>query len=203
MPTLLGRGRTIVGASAKSNNRPRTAIGAEWCEAALGAAVFILPGLLALEPRGAAALAIFAGLCGLGLVLTRPAAAHPRLVHPAALLCALAAWGALSAIWSIDPGRSLVLAGRLAALFAAGLALAAAAPRIARPHRLVSLLLAGTALGVVLATIDLATGGGLNGTLHDRPYRPTEVNQLAVAVAILVLPVGGGAVAALARHGRR
>jgi O-antigen ligase len=151
--------------------------------------VFVLPPLLALASRGAAALEGFAGLCAFGLVLTRPAAAYPaRLRHPAILLVFFAAWGALSAWWSIDPGRSLLLAARLLGLFAAGLALAAAAARIERPERFLALLLAGSALGIALATADRMTGGRVDALLHDRPYLPAETNQIMIALAVLVLP---------------
>lgn len=187
MPTLLGRGRTIVGAPAKSTNR-QEGWAAAWCEAGLGTALFVLPPLLALASRGAAALEGVAGICAFGLVLTRPAAYPARLRHPAALLGFLVIWGALSARWSIDPDRSLLLAARLLGLFAAGLALAAAAPRIERPHRILAMLLAGAALGIALAAVDRATGGRVNAILHVRPYLVTETNQLAIALAILVLP---------------
>jgi O-antigen ligase len=150
--------------------------------------VFVLPPLLALASRGAAALEGFAGLCAFGLVLTRPAAYPARLRHPAMLLVFLAAWGALSAAWSIDPDRSLLLAARLLGLFAAGLALATAAARIERPERLLALLLFGSALGIALAAADRMTGGRINALLHARPYLPAETNQVTIALAVLVLP---------------
>jgi len=187
MPTLLGRGRTIVSAPAKSTNR-QEGWAATWCEAGLGAALFVLPPLLAMASRGAAALEGFAGFCAFGLVLTRPAAYPTRLRHPAMLLAFVVLWGALSAWWSIDPGRSLILAARLLGLFAAGLALAAAASRIERPERCLSLLLAGSALGIVLAFGDRVTGGRVDDLLHDRGYLPTETNQVMIALAILALP---------------
>jgi O-antigen ligase len=150
--------------------------------------VFVLPPLLALASRGAAALEGFAGLCAFGLVLTRPASYPSRLRHPAMLLVFLVAWGALSALWSIDPQRSLLLAARLLGLFAAGLALAAAASRIARPRRLLAVFLAGGALGIALAAADRITGGHVNALVHDRGYLPTETNQITIALAILALP---------------
>ncbi len=187
MPTFLGRGRTIASAPAKSTNRQELSVAA-WCETGLGAVLFVLPPLLALASRGAAALEALAGLCAFGLVLTRPAAYPTRLRHPAILLGLLVVWGALSAAWSIDPGRSVFLAARLLGIFAAGLLLAAAAARIERPGRLLASLLAGAALGILLAVVDRATAGRVNALLHDRPYLPAELNQIAIALAILVLP---------------
>lgn len=150
--------------------------------------MFVLPPLLALASRGAAALEGFAGLCALGVVLTRPAAYPARLRHPAMLLALLVIWGAVSASWSIVPNRSLLLALRLLGLFAAGLALAAAAPRLAQPQRLLWLLLAGSALGIALAAADRMTGGQVNALLHNRGYRPAETNQVTIALAIIGLP---------------
>lgn len=187
MPTLLGRGRTIVSAPAKSTNR-QEGWAAAWCEGGLCVAVFVLPPLLALASRGAAALEGVAGLCAFGLVLTRPAAYPTRLRHPAMLLGFLVIWGAISTAWSIDPDRSLLLAARLLGLFAAGLALAAAASRIERPERFLRLLLAGSVLGIALAAGDRMTGGRINALVHVRGYLPAETNQIMIAVAILALP---------------
>jgi O-antigen ligase len=187
MPTLLGRGRTIVGAPAKSTNRLELQAAA-WCEGTLGVVLFVFPPLLAVASRGIAALEGFAGLCAFGLVVTRCAAYPSRLRHPALLLAFLVIWGALSAWWSIVPDRSLLLATRLLGLFAAGLLLAAAVPRIERPQRLFELLLAGGALGIALAAADRMTGGQVNALLHNRGYLPTETNQITIALAILALP---------------
>ena len=80
------------------------------------------------------------------------------------------------------------MAARLAGLFAAGLALAAAASAIAAPRRLTWFLLAGMALGVGIAVADLSTGGLLGSIFTDRPYRPTRLNQASISFAILLLP---------------
>src|SRR5713101_1379611 len=104
-----------------------------WCEAGLDLCALVLPPLLALVPHGAAPLAGVAGICAAGLIAANPPCDFTGLRLPAVILGALLLWGGLSAVWSIDPGRSLVMAARLAGLFAAGLALAAAASRIAEP----------------------------------------------------------------------
>ncbi len=171
---------------------------ADWFEAGLAVTAFILPPLLVLASRGAAPLAGFAGLCAAGVVARRPPRRLSGLWHPAILLGLLIGWGALSAAWSIIPGHSLILAARLFGLAISGVALAAAAPRVARPQRIAALLLAGTALGIALLGVDLATGGALTRLLHARPYRPAALNQVAVALAILAMPVG----AALLCRGR-
>ena len=70
---------------------------------------------------------------------------------PAAIFGLLLLWGGLSALWAIEPARSLMLEIRLAGLFAAAIALAAAARSVADPRRLAFLTIAGTALGLVVA----------------------------------------------------
>jgi O-antigen ligase len=159
-----------------------------WLEAGLTLCLCLLPPLLALVPRGAAPLAAVAGLFASGLVIARPGPSLAPLLPPAIIAGALAAWGGLSALWSIDPGRSLLLAARLCGLFAAGLALAAAAGRIAAPRRLILALLAGTALGIALALADLATAGGLSRYVSVRPFGGPRLNQAAAWAALMLLP---------------
>ena len=163
------------------------------------AALLFFP-LLILAPRGIAALASVAGLFAAGLILAanRPLARR-HLAVPAALVGALLIWGTVSAIWSIDPLRSLDLAARLAGLFAAGLALAAAAGEVAAPGRLTGLLVAGFVLGLAMAAVDLASHGALSKPFSTRPYEASWLNQASVAFAILLLPTS----AALVGRGRR
>ena len=78
---------------------------------------------------------------------------------------------------------------RLAGLFAAGLALAAAAGRLMAPRRLALFLLAGIAIGVSLTWSDLLNGGWLSQHFSVRAFRPFRLNQIAVGLAILVWPV--------------
>lgn len=162
---------------------------AGWCEAGLDAVAFALFPLLAIESRGVALLATFAGACAAALTVARPPLRLDWLRLPAGLLALLVGWGALSAAWSPDWARSLVLATHLFALGFCGLALAAAAGRIARPQRVVNYLLIGGGFGIALAAIDLAADGMLYRLIHTRAYAPTELNQIEAAVAVLVFPV--------------
>jgi O-antigen ligase len=159
------------------------------CEAGLDLCVLALPPLLAMAPHGAAPLTGFAGLFAVGLVAARRPGRLAPLRLPAALLATVLAWGALSAWWSIEPGRSLVLDLRLAGLFPAALALAAAAPFVTNPWRLGLCLLAGTALGGALALCDLITAGGLSQYVSIRAFSATRLNQLAAWLTILTLPM--------------
>ncbi len=159
-----------------------------WCEAGLDLCALVLPPLLALVPHGAAPLAGFAGLCAAGLIAVNPPYNFPALRGPAVIVVALVLWGALSAAWSIDPEHSLAMAARLAGLFAAALALAAAASRVAAPRRLTLFLFAGTAIGIAIAGYDLASAGGLSRHVSIRPFVAPRLNQIAAWLALLVLP---------------
>ena len=104
------------------------------------------------------------------------------------LLGCLLLWGTASALWSVNPSRSLIMAARLAGLFAVGLALAVGAGLVAAPRRLTFLLLIGMALGIAMVAIELATVGGLSSLVSDRAYWPTRLNQASLSFALLVLP---------------
>jgi exopolysaccharide production protein ExoQ len=159
-------------------------------EAALDlVALFFLP-LLALVPHGVAPLSAVAGLCAIGLVLTTPPDRLRHLKGPTVTLGALVFWCALSAIWSIDQTRSLALAARIGDLAVSGLALVAAADIVAAPLRLTVFLLAGVAISILIAMIDCQTSGSLSQFVSIRAFRPVRFNQLALALAILVLPIG-------------
>lgn len=159
------------------------------CEAGLDAAAVPFFPLLVLVPRGVVPLVSVAGLCAAGLVVSaggpRP---RPILAAGAALLGCFLVWGTASALWSVDPLRSLVVAARLAGLFAIGLALVDAAGCMRAPHRLTFLLLAGLALGVAMASIDLVTHGALGAPFTERAYQPAALNRASVSFAVLLLP---------------
>jgi O-antigen ligase len=165
-----------------------------WLEAGLALCLFMLPPLLALVPRGAAPLVGVAGGCAAGFIalerMRRPAGSGipVDLRVPAGILAVLLLWGGSSAFWSIDAGRSLLIGARLVGLFTAGLALAAAAGRVASPPRLALALLAGTALGVVLAAGDLVSAGGLTRHVSVRQFAGSRLDQIAAWLALLLMP---------------
>ena len=146
--------------------------------------------LLVLVPRGVAALISVAGLCAAGLALsTAGPKSRPRLAAFGALFGCLLLWGTASAMWSADWPRSLIMAARLAGLFAAGLALVYAADAIKAPRRLTSLLLGSLVLTVVMAAADLATHGAVGAPFTDRAYQPSGLNRASVSFAVLLLPM--------------
>jgi len=175
MPPLSRRGRLSPLANA-------------WCERGLNLCALVLAPLLALLPHGAAPLAGFAGLCAAGLFAANPPHDFQALRRPAAILGGLVLWGLVSAAWSIDPWRSLVMAARLAGLFAAALALAAAASRVSSPWRLTLFFFAGTLIGIALALYDLASAGALSQYVSIRPFAAPRLNQLAAWLVLLALP---------------
>jgi len=126
-----------------------------------------------LDPRGA------------GESATRPDAI---LACAFALLAALAAWGLVSALWSVEPWRSVSLALRLSGMFAAALALAAASRALAAPRRLMLFFLLGLALGVALAGIEFVSHGALIAPLLTRRFRLPALNHASLALAFLLLP---------------
>ncbi|HYM71398.1 MAG TPA: O-antigen ligase family protein [Stellaceae bacterium] len=158
-------------------------------ELGLDACAFLFLPVLALASRGAAPLVAVAGALALGLVAPDGIAAWRRLRGLALLFAALLLWGLISALWAVDPGRSLLTAARLAGLFAAGLSLMAAAERIAAPRRLLACLIAGLAVAVVLTVLQFATGGELTGPFRIRPFKDPLLNQVENGFVLLLLPL--------------
>jgi O-antigen ligase len=162
---------------------------AAWSEAGLDTAALLFFPLLVLLPRGIAALTTAAALCAVGLLMfsSRPRPS-PALVTAAMLLGCLIFWGILSATWSVDPRRSLVMAARLTGISGVGLALVAAAPLVAAPRRLALFFLGGLVFGIALAAIEITTNGGVSSFLSDRVFQATRLNRASVSFAILVFP---------------
>src|SRR4051812_32948847 len=205
MPAFSERGWNIVSEPAKSNrplarawvSAPASAAAA-WCEAGLGLCALLLLPLLATVPHGVAPLAAFAGLCAAGLVAAKRPLRLAGFSMPAAILGALLLWGAVSTLWAIDPARSLVLDLRLGGLFLTALVLLAAAHRVSAPWRIALCLFAGAAVAVALAAYDLLSAGGLTGLVSERGFRSARLDQIAIGLAILLLPAS----AMLAARGR-
>jgi len=159
-------------------------------EAALDLCVFLLLPLLVLFPLTAATLAGAAGLCAFGLAAPAGFAAWRGLRRPALLLAALLAWGLLSSLWAVQPGRSLLMAARLLGLFAGGLALIAAAPLLAAPGRLVGWLCGGLAVALVLTAVQDWTLGALTRPFVEHVFDEPRLNHIESALVLLVLPLG-------------
>lgn len=175
-------------AGSEDRNRSRIVAG---LEAALDVIALMLLPLMTLVPHAVAPLAAVAGLCAIGLALGINPHPQRQFLVSAVILGALMLWCTLSAaIWSIDLTSSLALAARVGALLVASFALVLAADIVAAPRRLTAFLLAGAAIGILMAAIDCQTGGGLHQLVSIRSFRPQQLDDLAVALAILVLPAG-------------
>jgi O-antigen ligase len=158
-------------------------------ELGLGLCVFLFLPLLTLFSRGAAALAVVAGLLAVGIAAPEAGAAWRRVRAPALLFAALLLWGLLSAVWSIVPARSVVMAARLVGLFAAGLALVAAAPAIAAPQRLLAWFSSGLVLALAMTAVQVVTEGALTHPFLRHIFIEPRLNQVENGFVVLLLPL--------------
>jgi len=162
---------------------------AAWSEVGLDTAALLFFPALVVLPRGIAALVSAAGLCAAGLVLSAGRTKlNPMLLAATTLLGCLLLWGTASALWSVNPMRSLAVAIRLAGLSAVALALASAAGLVVAPRRLSFLLVLGMALGIGMVVIELGTAGWLSSLFSDRAFQITRLNQASISFALLVFP---------------
>ncbi|HZK90581.1 MAG TPA: O-antigen ligase family protein [Stellaceae bacterium] len=168
--------------TAVSRIRPGFELGLDFC-------VFLFLPILALASRGAAPLAVAAGLCALGLAAPRRIAAWRRVRGFAPIFAALLVWGLLSALWAVDPAHSLLIALRLTGLFAAGLALAAAAPEIAAPGRLLACLCAGLTVALALTVAQYASSGALTAPFTTRGFIEPALNRVEDGFGFVLLPL--------------
>ncbi len=182
---------------------------AAWRGYLVGGAALLTPLLGLIAPLGLAPLLAVVGLSCLGLLLWERRA--PHIWGPLwALFAVLVLWAALSALWAVDPGGSLLRAARLLAESLFGLLLLDAVRSLIPAQRLAVLkaLTVGVGLALVLVAVDLVTQGGLFDLIHGQQRMPTSTNRGATTLAIL-LPLaawtlyrlGGGARGALAAGG--
>jgi O-antigen ligase len=158
-------------------------------ELGLAACVFLFLPVLALASRGAAPLAAVAGVLAFLLAAWSEEADWRGLRGTALPLAAVVLWGLASALWAVDPWRSVVVALRLTGLFAAGLALIAAAGTVTAPARLLRCLIAGLAVALGLTAIQFATNGALTGALSARFFIGPILNQAENGFVLLLLPL--------------
>lgn len=145
-----------------------------------------------LAPKGITVLVGAVGLAGLARWaeegFPRPSGYYPL----AGILAVLAMWAAVSAAWSFEPARALVLVARLAGVVAAGAGLLFAVSRLEAVYqrRAENALLSGMALGLAVLTIGFVyakvTGTSLWDTYFFDPL--TTLNNGAVAISLLAWP---------------
>src|SRR5579883_475559 len=135
----------------------------------LAAAAIVAPSLAVLAPLGVAPLLTIVAVALLIAAPRRLWEASRPLWPFAVLWAALAAFGALSALWSILPTHSLIEGARVLAIGAEG-TIALAAARTLTPPEAARVGLAaavGTALGAGLLLFEWTTGAALTRWLHD------------------------------------
>ena len=176
--------------------------------ASLQLAIAVALPLAIVAPLGLAPLLLAAAL-GILLGDGRPSRVHRRFAIATAVLVLLILWGALSALWSIDPERSVSMAGRLALTFAAGGVLLDKALRLDRRgrRRLAVAAAVGTAIGVVILLSEAMTEQAIlrfgRALLDTREPTPVMLNRASTVLALMVWPAAyglyrlGGAVPAI------
>lgn len=139
-----------------------------------------------------------------------PTRVHRYFAIATAILTLVVILGAASALWSIDPDRSLSMAGRLLLTFLAGGILVDKALRLDRRgrRRLAAAAAIGTAIGVGLLLSEALTGQALlrfvRGLLGSREPTPVMMNRAATVLALMMWPAAyalyrfGGAVLGIA-----
>ncbi len=145
-----------------------------------------------LASKGLTVLVVIAGLAGLVRWaeegFPRPSRHYPII----GFLIALALWASVSTVWSVEPGRALVLVARLAAVTVTGAGLLITFSRLdpVFRHHAENGLLAGTVAGLVIMIVGFfyakVTSTSLWGTFFLDPL--TTLNNGAVAISLLACP---------------
>lgn len=161
---------------------------ASWQDLVLPGSAFLLFPVLVLAPRGVPLLVCCAGSAAACLVWESGRGSIRQLPALITLLAVLLLLGAASALWSIAPLRSLEMVGRIGGLAVAGLSLVAAAPLVSARSIMFSLM-GGATAGIVLAMVELATGGAVSNLFFTRGFAPTRIDEAATVMAVLVLPI--------------
>jgi O-antigen ligase len=174
----------------------------------LALAALVGPGLGMLAPLGLAPLLIAAALGVLALEWRdRVWRAFPRAI--AAILALICCWAALSALWAVDPPRSVFAAAQLTLNTLGGVVLVGAALRLrsrrGAARRIGVALVAGVALAVGIFAVGLVTGPRLKllwQALGDGQFvvyrfaiqvfnRGVTITALAALPAVMFLWLGG------------
>lgn len=162
----------------------------------------LMPGLTVVASKGLAVVLLITGLAGLALWVREGFAAISIDRALSVSLAALAAWAAVTAIWTPMPEEALILVATLIGLSLTGLGLLFAVSRLDDIHRrlMIDLFLVGMILGVAALAIGFAyakvTGDSLWGRYFSDPL--TTLNNGAVTNSLLAWP----AFAALWLRGR-
>ena len=153
------------------------------------AVAFLAPAVGVFAPKGMTVLLIVFALASLPRLSFRRL--PPAVLGVLAALFVLAAWGALSSLWSLAPSDSLAVAARLVALSCAGLVAWLAASDAERP--LAHWLLWGFVLAAVLLLVEILFRSPIRGLVQERPGSPELIltwwlNRGVTVIALLAWP---------------
>lgn len=161
------------------------------------AALLIVP-VAALEPLWISIIAVLAAAAA--ILGSAGRGEWPRLHRTLTwLLTAFVVWGAISAVWSIAPDRSVSQSARLllVAIGTTFLLSAALSLDLAGRKILEAFLIVGVALGLLFMLFEFATGGIVHGVLNSFEKNPVqnlfELNRASSVVSIItwvvIIPV--------------
>lgn len=158
--------------------------------ASLALAALILPPLGVLAPVGVAPLLALLALALLATDGRRSVAAVRPHAAVFALLAALSAWGAVTALWSPIPFHSLLESGRFLVIGAAGLVVIGRAALLseAEARRLDHALLAGIAIATLLLQVELHSDSAVARLIHRIPLeQPIATGRYDRSITVLLL----------------
>ena len=175
-------------AGTRTSSRPKALLAAIFCAFAA-----LLPVVSVMAPKGTVVLLLLAA------VLAVPAYwwMHRRFPIPdwriSIALVLLVVWCAIASAWSHDPTRSLVLALRIAVIFAAGTILLAISAQLddATRRRIGHWLIAGFGLSLALMAVEIGLDYPLLRSFKEADGGREAVwfNRGAVAMALIVWPL--------------
>ena len=158
--------------------------------ASLALAALILPPLGVLAPLGLAPLLALLAMALLASDGRRSAAAARPHTAIFALLAAVSAWGAVTALWSPIPFHSLLESGRFLVIVAAGLVVTGHAALLSEPEarRIGHALLAGIAIAVLLLQVELHGDEAIARHIHHTPpAQPISIARYDRGITVLLL----------------
>ena len=158
----------------------------------LGLALFLVVPLAVVAPKGEVILLAFVALPLLARTISRGSYRHFLRSPLVIVLTLLLLWGAVSALWALDPVAALHRAGTLALLAVAATAVLTATDLLVDMERQVVRRVAvfGVLLGCALLVIELTAGLPFNSALRDSTewIKPTILNGALSVTAILAWP---------------
>ena len=158
----------------------------------LGLALFLVVPLAVVAPKGEVVLLVFVALPLLARTISRNSYRQSLRSPLLIVLTLILLWGAISALWALDPVAALHRAGTLALLAVAAVTVLAATDHLLDEERRVVRRSAvfGLIFGCALLAIEITAGLPFNSALRDSTewIKPTILNGALSISAILAWP---------------